>query len=152
MENTTSPRNASSAVAAICAPRSASRLAGSGERFQTRKACPASSNRAAMALPILPSPMNPMSITPSGKQVSGPGALLDRGGRTCQLIQLARRLPSRWQNHSNHGFLALLPGVEAHALQEVIQRHPLPAFPDSLLHSQQNHLTIHTSLLQPEGD
>ncbi len=36
------------------------RRAGSGERFQTRSACPASSRRPAMALPILPSPMKPM--------------------------------------------------------------------------------------------
>jgi hypothetical protein len=70
-----------------------------------------------------------------------------------RLIQLSLPLlPSGRQDHSDHGFLTLLPGVEAYALQKIIQRHPLPAFPHSLLHSQQNHLTIHTSLrLQPAG-
>src|SRR6516164_4660071 len=65
IEMTASPWNASLGDAATIAPRAASSCAGAGERFHTRKRWPALSRLSAMGLPMLPSPMNPMSMMPS---------------------------------------------------------------------------------------
>jgi len=65
IENTTSAAHASRALSAATAPAAMSGSSGCGERFQTRNRCPAPSSRAAMALPMFPSPMNPMSMTAS---------------------------------------------------------------------------------------
>jgi len=62
MENAASPANACSGVSTTDAPWSASARVLSRERFQTRTVCPALSALLAIAPPISPSPMNPMSI------------------------------------------------------------------------------------------
>src|SRR5476651_2719791 len=63
MENTASPANASSADATTRAPCSASAFAASGERFQTRTVWPAFNAFSAIAPPMLPSPINPISMS-----------------------------------------------------------------------------------------
>src|SRR3954468_4717927 len=99
MVTATSPRNASAAVPTASAPCPASSRAGPGERFQTRSRCPAESSLDAMARPMAPSPMNPISIprlTASRFNSAGRPRLVTAGeqplGEVEPLLELADRV------------------------------------------------------------